>query len=112
MGKDKLALLQGTLDLIVLKLLRAGPANGWEIAQNIQLTSKGALDVNYGSIYPALRRLEGGGFVSAQWDTTDNNRRARYYTLTAAGKRALATEQHMWERLSEAVNVVMRMAPG
>ena len=107
MGKDKLALLQGTLDLIVLKLLRAGPANGWEIAQNIQLTSKGALDVNYGSIYPALRRLEAGGFVSAQWDTTDNNRRARYYTLTAAGKKRLTEERTEWSRFTAALDLIL-----
>ena len=107
MSKDKLDLLQGTLDLIVLKLLRAGPANGWEIAQNIQLTSKGALDVNYGSIYPALRRLEAGGFVTAHWDTTDNNRRARYYTLTAAGRKQLAAERAEWTRFTAALDLIL-----
>jgi len=107
MPKDKLDLLQGTLDLIVLKLLRAGSANGWEIAQNIQLTSRGALDVNYGSIYPALRRLEAGGFVTARWDTTDNNRRARYYTLTAAGKKRLTEERNEWSRFAAALGLIL-----
>jgi transcriptional regulator len=105
--KDKLDLLQGTLDLIVLKLLRAGPANGWEIVQNIQVTSKGALDVNYGSIYPALRRLEAGGFVTAHWATTDNNRRARYYTLTAVGRKHLTAERADWARFTAALDLIL-----
>ena len=89
---DRTELLQGTLDLIVLKLLRAGPANGWDLTQSIQVVSKGALDVNYGSLYPALRRLEAKGWLKGRWGTSENNRRARFYTLTAAGKRHLQAE--------------------
>lgn len=107
MPADKLDLLQGTLDLIVLKLLRAGPANGWELTQNIQVVSKGALDVNYGSIYPALRRLEARGLVSAKWGTSDNNRRARFYSLTAAGRRQLEVERAAWERFSAALGLIL-----
>ncbi len=77
MAAPKTDLLQGTLDLIVLKLLRAGPANGWDLTQSIQLVSKGALDVNYGSLYPALRRLEAKGWIKGRWGTSENNRRAR-----------------------------------
>ena len=74
---DKLDVLQGTLDLILLKLLQAGPANGWDLTRSIQTVSKGVLDVNYGSIYPALRRLESKGLVAGSWAASDNNRRAR-----------------------------------
>jgi transcriptional regulator len=104
---EKLDLLHGTLDLIVLKLLRAGPANGWELTQSIQVVSKGALDVNYGSLYPALRRLEAQGFVTAKWGTSDNNRRARYYTLTAAGRRQLDAERAAWERFTTALDLIL-----
>src|SRR5262245_31004731 len=106
----KTELLQGTLDLIVLKLLRAGPANGWELTRTIQAVSRGTLDVNYGSLYPALRRLEASGFVSAEWSASENNRRARYYTLTAAGRKQLAVEQEAWERFSEALELILRMS--
>ncbi len=107
MAHEKTDLLQGTLDLIVLKLLRAGPANGWELTQNIQLVSKGALDVNYGSLYPALRRLEARGFVSARWGASENNRRARFYTLTAAGRRQLEVERAAWERFAAALRLIL-----
>jgi PadR family transcriptional regulator, regulatory protein PadR len=107
--KGKLDLLQGTLDLILLRLLRAGPANGWDLAQNIQLVSKGTLDVNYGSVYPALRRLEAGGFVSARWGTSDNNRRARFYSLTPAGRKQLATERTEWERFASALGMILEV---
>jgi transcriptional regulator len=103
----KVDLLQGTLDLIVLKLLRAGPANGWELTQSIQTVSRGALDVNYGTLYPALRRLEARGWVTAEWGTSDNNRRARYYTLTAAGRRQLATERDTWRRFAAALGLIL-----
>jgi len=100
-------LLQGTLDLIVLKLLRAGPANGWELTQSIQAVSRGVLDVNYGSLYPALRRLEARGWVTARWAASENNRRARYYELTAAGKRQLAAERASWERFAHALGLIL-----
>src|SRR4029077_14951059 len=95
---DKTELLQGTLDLIVLKLLRSGPANGWDLTQSIQVTSKGVLDVNYGSLYPALRRLETKGWIKGRWGTSDNNRRARFYDLTPAGLKQLDAERQTWER--------------
>ena len=107
MGDDKLNLLQGTLDLIVLKLLRAGMANGWELTQNIQLVSNGTLDVNYGSLYPALRRLEARGLVTAKWGVSENNRRARYYTLTAAGRKQLDVERAEWQRFSAALGLIL-----
>jgi len=107
MAPDKLDLLQGTLDLIVLKLLRAGPANGWDLTQSIQVVSKGVLDVNYGSIYPALRRLEARGLVAAKWGTSDNNRRARFYSLTAAGRKQLSVERASWERFAGALGLIL-----
>jgi PadR family transcriptional regulator PadR len=105
---QKTDLLQGTLDLIVLKLLRAGAANGWELTQSIQVVSKGALDVNYGSLYPALRRLEAKGLVKGRWGTTENNRRARFYELTAAGHKQLDTERREWERFQQALGLILR----
>jgi len=104
---SKIDLLQGTLDLIVLKLLRAGPANGWQLTQSIQAISRGVLDVNYGSLYPALRRLEARGWVSASWAPSENNRRARFYQLTAAGRRQLETERAAWERFSNALGLIL-----
>jgi PadR family transcriptional regulator, regulatory protein PadR len=107
MTDRKTELLQGTLDLIVLGLLRAGPANGWDVTQNIQLVSKGTLEVNYGSVYPALRRLESRGLVKASWGASENNRRARYYELTAAGRKQLAAERATWERFSAALGLIL-----
>ena len=107
MSPGKVDLLQGTLDLIVLKLLRAGPANGWELTQSIQTVSRGALDVNYGTLYPALRRLEARGWVTAEWGTSDNNRRARYYALTASGRKQLAAERDAWSRFSTALGLIL-----
>src|ERR1019366_1328277 len=101
MTKAKIDLLQGTLDLIVLRLLRAGPANGWDLTQSIQTVSRGALDVNYGSVYPALRRLEAKGLVSARCAASEQNRRARYYDLTPAGRKQLIVERASWRRFSE-----------
>jgi PadR family transcriptional regulator len=106
--QNKTDLLQGTLDLIVLKLLRAGAANGWQLTQSIQAISRGVLDVNYGSLYPALRRLEAHGWVSASWAASENNRRARYYQLTAAGRRQLDAERATWERFSQALGLILQ----
>jgi transcriptional regulator len=108
MAAPKTDLLQGTLDLIVLKLLRAGPANGWDLTQSIQIVSKGALDVNYGSLYPALRRLEARGWIKGRWGMSENNRRARFYELTAAGQRQLDAERQAWERFSNALGLILR----
>ena len=107
MGQKKIDLLQGTLDLIVLKMLRAGPANGWQLTQSIQVVSRGALDVNYGSIYPALRRLEAQGWISGRWAASENNRRARFYELTAAGQKQLAAEREQWQRFSSALGLIL-----
>src|SRR3954469_21038046 len=105
---DKTELLQGTLDLIVLKLLRTGPANGWDLTQSIQVVSKGALDVNYGSLYPALRRLEAEGWIKGRWGMSENNRRARFYDLTPAGARQLDTERKAWERFQNALGLILQ----
>jgi PadR family transcriptional regulator, regulatory protein PadR len=100
--------LRGTLDLLVLKALTASPMHGWGIGQRIQQLSKGALEVNQGSLYPALQRLEHGGLVESEWGPSANNRRARYYHLTTAGRRALGRETESWRRFAAAVEVVLR----
>src|SRR6476646_4873619 len=105
---DRTELLQGTLDLIVLRLLRAGPANGWDLTQSIQVVSKGVLDVNYGSLYPALRRLEARGLVKGRWGTSENNRRARFYELTAAGQKQLQAEKAQWEKFQHALTLILQ----
>ena len=103
-------LLQGTLDMLVLKALQLAPMHGWGITERIEQWSRQVLQVNQGSLYPALQRLERQGFITAEWRTTENNRRARYYALTAAGRRELAAERAHWERLSSAVDLVLRTA--
>jgi len=108
MAERKTDLLQGTLDLIVLKRLRAGPTNGWDLTQSIQVVSKGVLDVNYGSLYPALRRLEARGWIKGRWGMSENNRRARFYELTSAGARQLQAERESWERFSHALALILR----
>jgi transcriptional regulator len=108
MTARKTDLLQGTLDLIVLRLLRAGPANGWDLTQSIQVVSKGVLDVNYGSLYPALRRLESKGLVKGRWGTSENNRRARFYELTPNGLKQLDAERREWERFQQALGLILR----
>src|SRR3954468_13043239 len=108
MAEQKTDLLQGTLDLIVLKLLRAGPANGWDLTQSIQVVSKGALDVNYGSLYPALRRLEAKGWIKGRWGMSENNRRARFYDLTPAGQKQLHAEKQEWEKFQHALSLILR----
>ena len=110
MPADKTDLLSGTLDLIVLKLLQSGPTNGWDITQKIQVLSKDTLSVNYGSLYPALHRLEARGWVSAKWGASDNNRRAKFYALTAAGRKQLDAEHKSWARFSAALESILRTA--
>jgi transcriptional regulator len=112
MARDRGDLLQGTLDMLVLKALQLEPMHGWGITERLEQWSKDALKVNQGALYPALHRLGRQGFITSSWRVTANNRRARYYALTAAGRRALADEQATWERLSRAVNVVMKLSPG
>ena len=100
--------LRGSLDLLVLKTLSLEPMHGWGIGQRIQQISEGVLEVNQGSLYPALLRLEKEGLIASDWGTTDNNRRARYYRLTAAGKRALGTELESWRRFTTGLELVLR----
>lgn len=107
MPDQKQELYAGSLDLIVLKLLRAGPANGWDLTNSIQAISRGILDVNYGSLYPALRRLEANGWINGRWGMSDNNRRARFYDLTPAGTKQLETERHSWERFQTALTLIL-----
>ena len=103
-------LLQGTLDMLVLKALQLGALHGWGVTERIQQGSGNVLQLNQGSLYPALYRLERQGLVSSSWKTTENNRRARYYALTAAGRRRLVAEQETWERISRAVDLVLQMS--
>ena len=100
--------LRGSLDLLVLKTLSLAPLHGWGISQRVQQVSAGVLEVNQGSLYPALQRLEKAGLVASEWGTTDNNRRARYYRLTAAGRRALGTEVESWRRFAAGLEAVLR----
>ncbi|HET7621138.1 MAG TPA: PadR family transcriptional regulator [Gemmatimonadaceae bacterium] len=99
--------LRGTLDLLVLKTLTLEPMHGWGISQRIQQFSNGALDVNQGSLYPALQRLEQKGWIESAWRTTENNRRAKYYSLTGAGKRALGQETASWRRYVSSVELIL-----
>jgi len=103
-------LLRGTLDLLILKTLTLAPLHGWGIAQRIRQLSADVIDVNQGSMYPALRRLQRKGWVTSEWRVTDNNRRARYYTLTPLGRRQLAQEEEQWTLSSAAVNRVLELA--
>ncbi len=100
--------LRGSLDLLVLKTLSLQPMHGWGIGQRVQQISDGVLEVNQGSLYPALLRLEKDGMITSAWGTTDNNRRARYYRLTAAGRRALGNELESWRRFTAALEAVLR----
>ena len=102
--------LRGTLDLLVLRTLTLAPLHGWAISQRLEQISRGALDVNQGSLYPALQRLEQKGWVASEWRTTENNRRAKYYALTAAGRRALGAEIASWRRYVDAVELILRDA--
>lgn len=104
---QKSDLLQGTLDLLILKTLANGPMHGWGISLNIQDVSRDVLQVNQGSLYPALHRLEQQGLIEARWGSSDNNRQAKFYELTRNGRRQLAEETRNWERLSEAVARVL-----
>ena len=105
---DRADLLQGTLDLLVLKSLALGPLHGWGISKRIRQLSGDALQVNQGSLYPALYRLEDRGWISAEWGVSAEGRRAKSYTLTAAGRRQLAAEQAGWRHFSDAVELVLR----
>jgi len=99
--------LRGSLDLLILKTLSITPMHGWGISQRVQQISNGVLEVNQGSLYPALQRLEKDGLVTSDWDTTDNNRRARYYRLTTTGRRALGVELESWRRFASGLEAVL-----
>ena len=100
-------LLQGTLDLLILQTLALGPMHGWGVAQRIQQVSKEVLQIGQGSLYPALHRLEYKGWIQADWGSSENNRRAKYYALTAAGRKQLEEELESWGRLSAAIALVL-----
>jgi PadR family transcriptional regulator PadR len=103
-------LVQGTLDLLILKTISLQPMNGWAIAKRIQQVSREILQVQQGSLYPALHRLEQQGWIKAEWNESENNRKAKYYSLTAAGRKQLRAELAQWERLSGAIGLVINMA--
>jgi len=107
MDKQKSDLLQGTLDLLILKTLALEPMHGWGISQRIQQVSDGVLNINQGSLYPALYRLEQKGWIVAEWDSSDNNRKAKYYELTKSGRKQLTEETANWERLASAITQVL-----
>ena len=110
MGKTNPDVLQGTLDLLILKTLARGPAHGYGIVVHIQQVSDEALRVEEGSLYPALHRIEQAGWISSEWGVSDNNRRAKYYRLTAAGRKQLEKEEQDWAKLTRAVAKVLRFA--
>ena len=109
MGKP-VDLVQGTLDLLIMKAVAAAPLHGWAVAQRINELSRDVLRVNQGSLYPALQRLEREGRITAEWGASENNRRARFYSLTKTGRKHLEREQAGWERLSQAIALVLRTA--
>jgi transcriptional regulator len=105
---DQTDVLQGTLDLLIMRTIAPEPLHGWAIAQRIQQISDELLRVQQGSLYPALHRLEHQGWITAEWGASDNNRRARFYSLTRAGRKQLTTEVSKWERLSAGVHLVLQ----
>jgi len=105
---DQTDVLQGTLDLLIMRTVVLEPMHGWAIAQRIQQISNDLLRVQQGSLYPALHRLEHQGWITAEWGVSENNRRARFYSLTKAGRKQLAVELSKWERLSAGVNLLLQ----
>ncbi len=110
MEPKRMELPQGTLDLLILKALALGPLHGWAVSERLQQISADALQVGQGSLYPALHRLERRGWIGAEWGVSDNNRKAKYYSLTRAGRRQLESEVKAWRRLSGVVAQVLDMA--
>ena len=110
MAKQKADLLQGTLDMLILKTLALEPMHGWGISQRIQQISNGVLNINQGSLYPALYRLEQQGWISAEWGSSENNRQAKFYALTRTGRKQLTEETENWERLSTAISQILETA--
>lgn len=107
MPQSNADVLQGTLDMLILKALSVEPMHGWGVAQRIQQISRDVLQLNQGSLYPALHRLEYRGWIAASWGTSENNRRAKFYRLTASGRRQLQTELATWRRVSTAIESVL-----
>ena len=112
MAHDQSELLQGTLELLILKTLSLEPMHGWGISQRIQQISQGVFQVNQGSLYPALQRMKSRGLLRAEWRTTENGRRARYYLMTPAGERELERGRSQWQRSSAAVNGILAWTGG
>jgi PadR family transcriptional regulator, regulatory protein PadR len=110
MNPIKTELLQGTLDLLILRTLATGPLHGYGVSLRIQQISKDALQVRQGSLYPALHRLERRGWIAAEWGDSDNNRKAKFYRLTRAGRKQLEVEETNWERLAVAIRQVLNEA--
>jgi len=110
MAKEKSDLLQGTLDMLILKALQLEPMHGFGISVRIRQISDEVLQVEQGSLYPALYRLEEQGWIKAEWGVSDNNRKAKFYSLTAAGRKQLTAETANWERLATAINLVLKGA--
>ena len=108
--QKKVDLLQGTLELLVLRMLQSGAANGWDLMQRMQVVSKEVLRVTPGSLYPALHKLEARGLIASEWGSSENNRKAKFYNITAAGRRQLDAERKAWERFSGAIDLVLRDA--
>jgi len=107
---SRIDLLQGTLDLLILRTLQNGPMHGWSVSERIQQISRDVLQVNQGSLYPAMHRLEHQGWIRAEWGVSELGRRARFYTLTSEGRKQLDAETETWARLSEAIGRVLKMA--
>src|SRR5690349_24968356 len=107
---SRLDLLQGTLDLLILRALRTGPMHGWAVSECIQQISQDVLQVNQGSLYPALHRLEHRGWIKAEWGVSELGRRARFYSLTASGRKQLEIESENWNKLAAAIARVLRLA--
>jgi transcriptional regulator len=110
MAEPKSDLLQGTLDMLILKTLSLAPMHGWGISQRIQQISRDVLQVNQGSLYPSLHRLEKQGWISSEWGVSENNRRAKFYRVTRGGRKQLTEETENWERLSAAIARIMQTA--
>src|ERR1700738_71866 len=106
----RLDLLQGTLDLLILRTLQDSPKHGWDIAERLEQTSERVLEVNQGSLYPALHRLEHQGWIKAEWGVSELGRRARFYQLTPAGRKQLEMEREHWARIAAAIGQVLEMA--
>jgi transcriptional regulator len=107
----QLELLQGTLDMLILKAVSLGPFHGYGILLRIQQISKGKLEIQQGSLYPALYRLEHQGWITSEWGESENNRKAKYYSLTGAGKRRLQTETEKWKRMADVIAGILRTSP-